>query len=173
MPGPVAERRPAVPRPGRASYRRESRGPSPLQAPSDRPCGELRIVTVIIPILAPLPHVPVHIIQPPGVRLLLAHRMRLAVRVARIPGVLAKPSLIVAEAILRRASGPTGIFPLGFAGQLELSRLPGRFAFSLSRNCWQSSQLTCSTGLFGPLKLLGLLPITASHCSCVTRYLPR
>ena len=45
-------------------------------------------------------------------------------------------------------------------------------ALSFSRNCWQSSQLTFSTGFFGPLKWLGLLPMTASHCSCVTGYFP-
>src|ERR1019366_9134769 len=40
-------------------------------------------------------------------------------------------------------------------------------------NSWQSSQETCSTGrFFSPLKLLGLLPITACHCSCVTRCTP-
>ena len=32
---------------------------------------------------------------------------------------------------------------------------------SLLTNIWQSSQLTISTGFFGPLNLLGLLPMTA------------
>ena len=77
----------------------------------------LRIVTAIIPILAPLPHVPVHVIQPPGVRLLLAHRMRLAARVLVIPGVFAQLRLVVPKAIPRLAPRPAGIFPLRLAGQ--------------------------------------------------------
>jgi len=39
-------------------------------------------------------------------------------------------------------------------------------------NALLGSYLT-GTGFFGPLKQLELAPITASHCSCVTRYLPR
>src|ERR1022692_2342843 len=58
-------------------------------------------------------------------------------------------------------------------GNTNLPPCPPVFALSFTRNCWQSSQLTCSTGFLGPLKWLGLLPITASHCSCVTSYLPR
>ena len=47
------------------------------------------------------------------------------------------------------------------------------FSLSLPRKTWQSSQLTRSTGFLGPLNSLGLSPITACHCSCVTRYFPR
>src|SRR5574344_1711874 len=40
--------------------------------------------------------------------------------------------------------------------------LPVRW-FSRCINVWQSSQLTCSTGLLSPLKLEGLLPMTSFH----------
>jgi len=43
-------------------------------------------------------------------------------------------------------------------GNTNLPPWPSVFAFSLTRNFWQSSQLTFSTGFFGPLNLLGLLP---------------
>ena len=64
-----------------------------------------------------------HVVQPPGVRLLLAYRVRLALRVVVVPRVLAQPSLVVAEAVLRRASRPAGIFPLRLGGQPELPPL--------------------------------------------------
>ena len=83
--------------------------------------GRIRIVTAIIPVLAPLPYVPVHVVQPPGIRLLLAHRVRLAARVRLVPRIFAQPRLIVPEAVSRRAPRAAGIFPLGFGGQLELA----------------------------------------------------
>ena len=46
------------------------------------------------------------------------------------------------------------------------------FAFSFRQNSDAVSQLTVSTGSSLPLKLLGLLPDTASHCACVTSVRP-
>src|SRR5262249_36619407 len=44
----------------------------------------MRIVTV----LTPLPHIAMHVIQSPGVRLQLAHTLGAAVRVIFVPGVI-------------------------------------------------------------------------------------
>src|SRR4051812_42907841 len=47
-------------------------------------------------------------------------------------------------------------------------------ACSFLQNSWQSSHETFSTGRFlSPLKWLGLLPMTACHCSWVTSWIPR
>ena len=70
-------------------------------------------------------------------------------------------------------SPPGSVFHCASVGNWNLPAPEPACALRLPRNCWQSSQLTISTGFFGPLKLLGLLCMTASHCSCVTRYLPR
>ncbi len=50
-------------------------------------------------------------------------------------------------------------------------RRPGRSTDTPWRS--RKNQLTFSTGLVRPLRLLGFEPITASHCACVTLYLPR
>ena len=74
-------RRPAVPR---ASYQpppRITRSAAP-EGPSGSSTGDCPIVVRVVPVPAPLPDVPVHVVQAEGIRPLLAHRMRLAVRVA-------------------------------------------------------------------------------------------
>ncbi len=42
----------------------------------------IRVIVLVVPILDPLPHIPVHVVQTPPVRLLRSHSMR---RSARIP----------------------------------------------------------------------------------------
>ena len=78
---PAAGRQPAVPRraaPATAAIHAERAHSRPRRIVRRR----LRIVTIIIPILTPLPYVPMHVVETPGVRLLLAHRMGLVAGVA-------------------------------------------------------------------------------------------
>lgn len=49
----------------------------------------LRGVRFMIPIQDPLPNVPVHVVEPPGVRLELFDGMRFATRVELVPGMFA------------------------------------------------------------------------------------
>ena len=136
-------------------------------------CQGDHIVSLAVPILAPLPHVPVHVIEPPGVGLLLANRVRCIPRVGFVPGIITQLRFLVAKAILRRRPGPTGIFPLGLAGQHELASLPSGLRIQLAQKNLAMLPTDQSHGVLGPLDWLGLLPISASHCSCVTRCLPR
>ena len=64
-----------------------------------------------IPVLAPFPRIPLHIMQAPLVWFLLAHRVGLAQTVRVIPGVFLKFCLVVAETKPRLAARPAGIFP--------------------------------------------------------------
>ena len=50
----------------------------------------------IKPVLAPLPHIAVHVVQAPGVRLLLPHRMQRSAIVVLVPGVVAELRGVVA-----------------------------------------------------------------------------
>ena len=58
-----------------------------------------------------------HVIQAPGVWLLLAHRMRLVAAVLVIPGVVAQLGFVVTEAVSALAARLTGVFPLAFRRQ--------------------------------------------------------
>ena len=96
----VAIRRTAVgggiaPRAAAEHARRYRRRPRRIDA------GRLLVVIAVVPIAAPLPDVAVHVVQSPGVRFLLADRMRSAARVALEPAVLGKLGLAVAEAVSR------------------------------------------------------------------------
>ena len=55
--------------------------------------------------------------QAERIRALERHRLRLATSVLVEPAVLFQLRFVVAERILRRRSGPAGIFPLGFGRQ--------------------------------------------------------
>src|SRR5207247_1028306 len=72
----------------------------------------LSVVIRIVPIPAPLPDIPVHIVEAPGIRTLLTHWMGLVVRVGGVPGELAQECRIVTEAVSGRAPRPAGILPL-------------------------------------------------------------
>src|SRR5262245_38661325 len=51
-------------------------------------------------------------------------------------------------------------------------RYPSFRSFKRLMKSWASSLLTVSTGRSPPLIVLGLEPITLSHCACVTSYFP-
>ncbi len=77
----------------------------------------LSIIILGITIVAPFRHVSVHVEETPGIRLLLADRMRRFRGILRRPGIIAKHARIVAEAVLARSACPAGVFPLRFSGQ--------------------------------------------------------
>jgi hypothetical protein len=58
-----------------------------------------------------------HVVQTPGVGPLLADNMGDAARIAFVPGVVGQLAFVIAEAIIRGASSPTGEFPFGFLWQ--------------------------------------------------------
>src|SRR5262249_15538408 len=66
---------------------------------------------------APLPHVAVHVVEAPRVRLLLADGRIVALRVAGEPRVFTDVLRIVAEGIARLGPGAAGVFPLGLPRQ--------------------------------------------------------
>ena len=83
------------------------------------------VVVTTIPVLAPLPHIPVHVVQAERIRFLQARLMRVSlsggVRVFNEPSMLPKLRRIVAEGIHGRRSSPTGVLPL------RLGHWPGLF----------------------------------------------
>ena len=68
--------------------------------------GRIRVIPPVAPILAPLPYVPVHVVQPPSIRFLIAYRMGLIVRVLPIPSIFFQLLFIVPEAIASLAPCP-------------------------------------------------------------------
>src|SRR5262249_29656876 len=77
-------------------------------------------VTGMPAILAPLPDVAVHVVEVPGVRLLLADGRIFALRVGLVPGVGAELLRLVAEAVFTVArAGPAGVFPLRLGRQAD------------------------------------------------------
>src|SRR5438067_13314985 len=62
--------------------------------------GRGALVVVVPGVRRPLPDVAVHVVQAPGVRLLLAHRRVLALGVAVEPGVLLQAISLVPEGVL-------------------------------------------------------------------------
>ena len=116
----VAIRRAAVgggvaPRAAAKHARRAGRRPRRV----DR--GRLLVVVPVVPIGAPLPDVAVHVVQSPGVRLLLAHRMRLAAGVALEPTVLRQLGFAIAKTIPRCRARAAGVFPLCLGRQAEVT----------------------------------------------------
>ena len=80
--------------------------------------------------------------------------------------------LIVPEAIPRLAPRATGVFPLGFVGQLELST--AHFFVELLEELLAVVPTDCSTGFFGPLNRSGCCPsplptVPASPGTCPGR----
>ena len=69
-----------------------------------------RITT--IPVLAPLIHVAVHVIQTPRVRLLLTHGMGRIARVLVVPRVISQLGITVAKTVRRRRPSPARTLPL-------------------------------------------------------------
>ncbi len=58
-----------------------------------------------------------HVVEAPGIGLLLPDRVRGSAGVGRVPGVLGQLAHAAAEAVLAARAGPAGIFPLGLRGQ--------------------------------------------------------
>ncbi len=139
----VPKRRPAVP--GNAA---------PAAAPKDtvRACrgspgishGARRIIPVPVP--APLPDVPVHVVQSPVIGLQLPDRMGRTFRIRTIPRILGEFAFIVSKTVSRIRTSPRRIFPLGFRGQAVFVRafLPVQLLYELS------FQETRSTGQLLP-----------------------
>src|SRR5262245_27312248 len=72
---------------------------------------------VLIPIVAPLPHISVHVVQPPGIRQSLPDLTRLVLGSVDVPGEITERRFVVAEAVERLCARPAGIFPLCFGGE--------------------------------------------------------
>src|SRR5205807_1225654 len=70
-----------------------------------------------VPVGRPLEGVAMHVVEAPGIGLLLADRVRLESGVPSEPGVLNQVLVVVAEAELALCAGPAAVFPLGFRGQ--------------------------------------------------------
>ena len=79
--------------------------------------GAFAIILFLVEVVAPFPHVAVHVIQAPCIGLTRPHRLRAAGAILFEPRVLAKQAGTVAERILRPAAGAAGVFPLGLRGQ--------------------------------------------------------
>ena len=103
------------------------------------------------PVMHPFPDIPMHIVQPPGVRLELPYRMGGALVVLVIPGILLQQRIVIAKTVFARGPGPRRIFPLGFRGS-RYRVCPSR-ALSLLMNSCAIFHDTRSTGRLGsPLK---------------------
>ena len=81
-PAPAAARRAAAPG---AAVPAAAAQHAVLAIFSTRRVGLLTTGIVSIPVCAPLPHITVHVMQAPGVRFLLPHRMRRAFAISTIP----------------------------------------------------------------------------------------
>src|SRR6202022_4554755 len=57
-------------------------------------------------------HVAVHVVEAPGIGLLLTYRMGLLVRVVREPTIFTELARVAAERVIRVGAGSTGVFPL-------------------------------------------------------------
>ena len=67
---------------------------------------------ISLPVTAPLPYVPMHVVQTPCVRLLLTHWVCLTTAVFTVPCVLPQTSFILAKTVRCTATGPASILPL-------------------------------------------------------------
>ena len=116
-------------------------------------------------ILAPLPDIPQHVVQAPGIRFLAGDGMGLIAAVLAVPG----DGVEVFRVTRRLRPRAAGIFPLGFRRKRE--RKVDLFKPELFVDCLnkfrQSSQVTFSTGRSGDLNSLGFSPITASQSAWV------
>jgi hypothetical protein len=79
-------------------------------------------IAFLIPVLAPLPDIAMHVIETPGIGFLLTHGMGLFARVSDIPGIFTKFAVIVAEVKSCHTLRPTRIFPLRLGGKAVFIR---------------------------------------------------
>ena len=62
----------------------------------------------------PFNDITIHIVEAPGIRLLLAHLLIFEITVLLEPGVLAELARIISEEIAVGCAGATSVFPFGF-----------------------------------------------------------
>ena len=80
-------------------------------------------IIIFIPVPAPFPHIPVHIVQPPGIRQLLPHLMSRVIAIVLIPShfihfrTFVHIRQIFPAVQCRFRPGPAGIFPLSLRGK--------------------------------------------------------
>ena len=82
----------------------------PTRGPRPGICGGIDVVRVPH-VFTPFPDVARHVVQPPVVRLLEAHRVSAVFAVRRVPGELSDPCCIVTEEVLRVRTSSTGVLP--------------------------------------------------------------
>ena len=124
----------------------------------DARCGShgirLRITAIVAPpVVAPLEHVPAHVVQAKLVRRFRGHRVRAEVRTAAAHIVAlssyhaTSPSVLLPEYLKPRLLFPprAAYFHSASVGKRNVSPVS---TFSFAINVWQSSQLTRSTGRY-------------------------
>ena len=149
------------PRRGCTSCRPGAPEKGPPQGPG--PVGFVSLPRRVLPVAirTPLPHVALHVVQTQRVRLVFTHRRRLIAVEVRLER-RQRCAVADSEGKRRRTPSSTRVFPFRLgrqAVQQSILRLFGQ----LSRKSSASVALTVSTGRFGPLKLLGFCPVTASY----------
>ena len=80
----------------------------------------LRVVPRVEPVLTPFPHVPVHVVQAPRDSASSHRPAACDCRCCRKPTVFAQSLRVVPEAVFRRCTRSTRIFPFGFAWASDL-----------------------------------------------------
>src|SRR5262249_28584202 len=91
-----------------------------------------------LPVLHPLPDIAQHVVQSPGIGLLLAYGMRAMFRVGTIPGILTQLLRVIAKAVDAWRTRTCGVLPLGF--------------------CWQAIQLYAFHSVELTDERLGIVP---------------
>ena len=120
-------------------------------------------ITGVPTVLYPLAHVPVHIVQPEGIRSERSHRQRISEYLPR-PPVNPVLSYLVPPTVRRLAPRPCCVFPLRFAQQPVLC--PPLSRVSHATYACASFQLTLATGCRPFLvQLLALHPPALTHVS--------
>src|SRR5262249_24985641 len=82
--------------------------------------GTVLVVIGRVPVGSPLAHVPVHVIQAPGVRFLPADRLGFPRGIVLVPRIASESLGIVAEKESRLRTRPASLLPLGFRRQTVL-----------------------------------------------------
>ncbi len=124
-----------------------------------------------LPVGAPLPNIAQHVVKAPIIAGLRGHAAAsLAAAVSTEPSDIRQ--CLAATRVIGSPRVPARQAYSHCASVGSTRPSPGTRAFIFFRNCCASSQLTCSTGRFGSLKLLGLLPIAAVQSACVTGVSP-
>ncbi len=98
-----------------------------------------------------------HVIQPPGIGLLLPHRVRRVASIPLVPDIGAQLLCLIAKTLRRRTPGPCGVFPLRLGGQ-TMGRAPVA-ALGVHEAPAISPRITLIFALFrGTIHALGLRP---------------